>query len=37
MEIVIKALLEGGYVDRLAQQPHVCSSISVMSSGSGKK
>ena len=32
-----KELLEGRYVDREAEQPHVCSPISVVSSGSGKK
>ena len=37
MEIAIKKLLEGEYVNRVAEQPHVCSPISVVSSGSGKK
>ena len=37
VEIAIKELLEGGYVDRVAEQPHVCSPISVVRSGSGKK
>ena len=31
VEIVIKELLEGGYVNRVAEQPHVCSPISVVS------
>ena len=30
-------MLEGGYVDRVAEQPHACSPISVVCSGSGKK
>ena len=37
VEIAIKELLEGGYVYRVAKQPHLCSPISVVSSGSGKK
>ena len=37
VEIAIKELLEGGYVDRVTEQPHVCSPISVVSSGNGMK
>ena len=33
VEIAIKELLEGGYVDRVAKHPHVCSPISVVCSG----
>ena len=37
MEIAVKELLEGGYDEKVAILPHVCSPISVVTSGRGEE